>query len=121
MKRILVIDDDEQIRLLFEVKLKEEGYLVDVAGEGQTGIKMFKAAPYDLVITDLVMPKKEGLETIHELLHIAPQTKIIAISGGGKLVPGSFLSVANKLGALATFEKPINWAELLKTIKITVS
>jgi len=71
----------------------------------------------DLVITDIIMPKKEGIEMIMELKKEFPDVKIIAISGGGRNVPETYLPIAKKLGSERTFSKPIDWPELIKTVR----
>jgi len=80
---ILVIEDDVQVRALLKKLLESEGYTVLEAENGNIGIRLYHENSVDVVITDLIMPEKEGIETIRELRKIAPQIKIIAISGGG--------------------------------------
>jgi DNA-binding response OmpR family regulator len=83
MSRILVIDDDEQIRGMLRQVLGCEGYEVVEASNGKDGMALFRAAPADLVISDILMPEQEGLQTIRELRREFPTVKIITISGGG--------------------------------------
>ncbi|MBN2530695.1 MAG: response regulator [Deltaproteobacteria bacterium] len=116
MQKILVIEDDNAVRLSLQMMLEDGGYAVKVAENGEEGIEIFKEEPADLVITDLFMPKKEGIETISELRRDFPGVKIIAISGGGQHIPGGFLVFAKKLGALHTFQKPINNNELMQVV-----
>ena len=113
---ILVIDDDETIRLLLRAILEREGYRVEDASDGDVGIKQYRKNPTDLVITDLIMPNKEGIETIRDLRREFPNVKIIAVSGGGRIGPDSYLKMARGVGALRTLNKPINRRTLLKTI-----
>ena len=113
---ILVIDDDETIRLLFQAILEREGYRVADAPDGNMGIKQYRENPTDLVITDLIMPNKEGIETIRDLRREFPNVKIIAVSGGGRIGPDSYLKMAKGVGALRTLSKPIDRTALLKTI-----
>ena len=80
-------------------------------------LELFKKNPTDLIITDILMPEKEGLETIIELRRNYPHVKIIAISGGGLIGNLTFLSAAKHLGALRTLTKPFTHEELLKTIE----
>ena len=115
--RILVIDDEPEIRKLFVQKLAGRGYEIIEACDGKEGLKLYHETRPDLVITDLVMPEKEGLETITELKREFPNVKIIAISGGGRNVPDCYLHVAKNLGADRTFPKPIDWPELIKTVR----
>lgn len=121
MKKILVIEDDEAVRLSLQLMLEDDGYDVNVAENGEVGIESFKETPADLVITDLFMPKKEGIETISELKRDFPDVKIIAISGGGQHIPGGFLVFAKKLGAIHTFQKPIDNEELLQVVSTLLS
>jgi len=114
---ILVIDDDEPIRLLLRAILEREGYRVLEAPDGNEGIKQFTEIPTDLVITDLIMPGKEGIETIRELRQKFPGVKIIAVSGGGRIGPDSYLKMAKGVGALRTLSKPIDRTVLLKTVE----
>jgi DNA-binding response OmpR family regulator len=121
MIKILVIEDDEQLVLLLKAFLTQAGYQVAAASNGQQGINQFKAAPADLVLTDLFMPEKEGLETIMELRHMQPNLKIIAMSGGSRLTAKSMLPTAQKLGATRTIAKPFNRQEILEAVSATLS
>ena len=117
MAHILVIDDELQIRLMLRKLLEPEGYTITEAPDGIEGIKRYHENPADLIITDLIMPDKEGLETIMELKKENPAVKIIAMSGGGKNKPEGYLHLAKQFGAMETLEKPIRKEELLKAIK----
>ncbi len=118
MPRVLVIDDDEQIRSLLRAILEREGYEVETAADGAQGLNLFRKDPADLVITDILMPEKEGLETIRELCDEFPDAKIIAISGGGSLAhPEVYLELCKKFGALRTFQKPVDRHELVTAVR----
>ncbi len=118
MPRVLVIDDDEQIRSLLRAILEREGYEVETAADGAQGLNFFRKDPADLVITDILMPEKEGLETIRELCDEFPDAKIIAISGGGSLAhPEVYLELCKKFGALRTFQKPVDRHELVTAVR----
>ncbi|RMF90686.1 MAG: response regulator [Nitrospinota bacterium] len=117
MKRILVIDDEAPVRRMLRQTLEYAGYTVVEAEDGKEGLKQYRAEPADLVITDILMPEKEGLETIRELRREFPETKIIAISGGGRSGVLDFLNVAEKLGAHRTFHKPFSLQDLLTAIR----
>lgn len=106
MKRILVIDDEPQLRAMLKRFLEMEGYEVAVAADGREALRLYAGQPADVVITDLIMPEKEGIETIKELKENYPAVKIIAMSGGGRMGPETYLSLAGKLGAQRTFTKP---------------
>jgi len=111
MARILIIDDDSSLRMTLGEVLKAAGYEVILAADGKEGAKLFRAAPTDVVLTDLFMPNQEGLETIMELRKDFPQVAIIAMSG---IAPAStLLSIAKKLGATETLEKSFSADELL--------
>ncbi len=117
MKKILIIDDEELIRKMLTKFLEKNGYKVMVTHNGDQGIKLFKEIEPDIIITDLLMPDKEGLETIIEIKKIDPDVKIIAISGGGKGDPKMYLNLASKLGANRTFTKPVDTDVLLVAIE----
>ena len=117
MAHILIIDDDQQIRVFLRKLLMSEGYTVTVAFDGSEGVECYKKNEIDLVITDLIMPEQEGLDTIEQLLTLNPDAKIIAMSGGGKIAPTNYLHTAKLLGAIATFHKPVSNEDLLKKIR----
>jgi DNA-binding NtrC family response regulator len=117
MKRILIIDDDTQARSMLRQALERAGYTVMEASNGIDGIKRYREDPADLVITDILMPEKEGLEIIRELRQEFPLLKVIAISGGGRTGKLDFLDIATKLGAVRTFHKPFALRELLDAVK----
>ncbi|MGD9504532.1 MAG: response regulator [Syntrophobacteraceae bacterium] len=117
MKRILIIDDDEQICAMLRQMLSKAGYLVDDAPNGDVGVRLYRANPYDLIITDIFMPEREGLETIRELRSDFPDARIIAMSGGGNSGELSYLSLARSFGALQSIVKPFNRRELLESVE----
>ena len=116
MARILVIDDEPQVRNMLREILEDEGYEVVDAADGKEGLKVYRNEPTDLVITDLIMPEMEGLGIIRELQRDFPEVKIIAVSGGGRVVQKDYLQVAQKIGALHTFSKPIEINKLLTAV-----
>ena len=117
MSRILIIDDDDQIRGMIRQMLDREGYETVEAANGKQGMKIFRENPTDLVITDLIMPEKEGIETIIELKRDYPDLKIIAISGGGAQTPENYLRGAQLLGAQFILRKPFLRQELLEAVR----
>jgi CheY-like chemotaxis protein len=117
MTHILLIDDDEQFRTMLRQLMERNGYEVTEASGGKEGIRLYREGPTDLVITDLIMPGKDGIETIQELKKEFPDIKVIAVSGGGRLGPQDYLHLAKMLGARRTLTKPINLTELLKAIE----
>lgn len=125
MARILLIDDDDSLRTMLRLTLIHFGHTVIEARNGKEGLDAFPQAKADLVITDIVMPEKEGNEVLIELRKKDPQVKIIAMSGGGRGKATDYLRVATQLGAARALAKPFsNEAlmaainEVLPTIKI---
>lgn len=117
MKRILVIDDDVQVRGMLRAVLQEAGYEILEAEDGNKGLRLFRDNEVDLIITDIIMPDKEGLETIMDLKRESSDVRIIAISGGARVGPFSYLTLAEKFGAHRVFSKPLPMQELLKAIE----
>jgi DNA-binding response OmpR family regulator len=117
MKQILIIDDDDQFRLMLRRVLEKEGYDVLEAADGNQGLTSFRSFRTDLVITDIVMPEREGVETIMAMRTEFPSVKIIAVSGGGLGAPWDYLMLAKKLGAQVTLEKPLDRNRLLAEVR----
>lgn len=116
MSAILVIDDDASVREVVSEMLRLEGHEVIIAENGRDAVPLLSARHIDLVITDLIMPEKEGIETISEIRRSDSRIPIIAISGGGRLGPGDYLETARYIGADATLAKPFARQELLAAI-----
>ena len=116
MKRVLVIEDDGSVRSLIRKILEGEGYEVLEAPDGDQGVRTFRDERPDLVLTDIFMPEKEGLETISELGLLDPAVRVIAISGGGNMGILNPLPMAAKLGAVRTLAKPFGRRELLEAV-----
>ena len=116
MARILVIDDDDAIRLSLKLALEDADHHVEDAANGEEGMTRFRTNPADPVITDIFMPEKEGLETIDEIKRDCPQTKIIAISGGGSMDPENYLVIAKRVGADRSLFKPFDIQLLVGTV-----
>ena len=117
MKRILIIDDDEKIRVVFERFLKGKGYAVDCAADGREGLRLMDAAPPDLVVTDIMMPNTDGLEVVLSMREKHADIPIIAISGGMHAMPMDFLPLVKKFGARKVFYKPVELEDLLGGIQ----
>ena len=115
MAHILLIDDDEDTRAVLEELLSSAGHEVVTAADGKEGLAQFRAAPADLVITDLFMPNQEGLETISHLRRDFPDALIIAMSGN--TVAGMMLSIAKRLGAVEVLQKPFFPRELMSMVE----
>ena len=120
METILIIDDEAQIRSMVRLILERAGYTVREAQDGSEGIRVFRETPAELIITDLIMPNKDGIGMIIELKKDFPELKIIAMSGGGLNRPDGYLRGAQKLGAACTLSKPLNRSDLLRAVKDTL-
>jgi CheY-like chemotaxis protein len=117
MSSVLVIDDEAPVRKVLRKALEREGYKVMDAADGLEAIGLYREHPTDLVLTDILMPEKEGLETIMALKRDFPELTIFAMSGGGSLInSNSCLSMAKVLGATRVYTKPLGIEELLKDI-----
>ncbi|HUI57940.1 MAG TPA: PAS domain S-box protein [Bryobacteraceae bacterium] len=115
---ILVIDDDEGVRGLLKQVLVDAGYLVLTAGDGKAGVRLIKQNAIDLVLTDLIMPDQEGLETIRLLRRDQPTIKVVAMSGA---IESVYLKTASMLGAQVALSKPIQPEELLRVVRELLS
>jgi len=116
MARILVIDDDELLRRTIRVVLERAGHEVLEASEGSMGLRLYWEQAPDLVLTDLFMPERDGLEVIRALRNELPQPPIVAMSGGG-LGGYDVLEVAAGLGAVRTLRKPFALQDLLDIVR----
>lgn len=113
---ILIIDDDDLFRRSLRLMLERGGYTVVEAQEGAEGIRHYRGQKFDVVITDLIMPGKEGLETIRELRSGDRGVRIIAMSGGGRVDSRDYLPLAKALGAQHILDKPFSDQELFAAI-----
>ena len=116
MALVLVIDDDPQMRRTLKRLLNANDHHVLDAEDGREGLWMFKDKHPDLVITDLIMPGIEGIETIREIRRETPNAKVIAISGGGMTQDPRFLRAAYKLGADVVMQKPVKMSDLMGAV-----
>nr|MEE4269513.1 response regulator [Candidatus Krumholzibacteria bacterium] len=116
MARILIIEDDNEVREYLESVISRAGYEVISAENGKEGVELFATQPADLVVTDIIMPEKDGIETIMDLRRANPGLKVIAISGGGRSEPENYLHSARLLGANRTMKKPFTNQEMLAAI-----
>jgi two-component system chemotaxis response regulator CheY len=116
MSRILLVDDDELLRNMLRIFLEKMGHIVMEARNGKEAVRLFETEPPDLVLTDLVMPDQDGLETIPAMRRLRPEIKIIAMSGGSRFGPLDYLKIARQMGAVATLNKPFSNEALAQAI-----
>ena len=116
MTRILVIDDDTPVRELTCRMLAREGYEIAEAENGEQGIKIFRNQPFDLIITDLVMPVKDGINTILEIRQMTPDLPILAVSGGGVIAKEQYLNAAGYIKGVTTLAKPFTRQQLIEAV-----
>jgi CheY-like chemotaxis protein len=123
MALVLVIDDDEDVRRVVEVMLKNAGHDAVLAVDGNDGLRHFQQQHFDLVICDVFMPNKEGIETLKELRQLDPVVPIIMMSGGAPtahfwgVTHGGYLAMAEALGATRTIEKPFKYLHLIRLVR----
>ncbi len=116
-RAILIVDDEQDLRELYAFFLRKKGFDVFEAEDGTCVIDMCEKHPVDLVLTDILMPNKDGLETIMDMHKQFPQIKLFAMSGGGALAAGNPLYAATRLGATRSFCKPFELDDLLEAIE----
>ena len=118
MVRILIIDDDDTFLDMLKDMIERNGYEVVTASDGKEGMDFYRKEPADLVITDIIMPNKEGVELIFELQRDFPNAKIIAISGGGKMKAEDCIKTVSLIpNVKRTFQKPFAMDEMLQAVK----
>jgi CheY-like chemotaxis protein len=117
MARILVIDDDHAVRLTIQVFLEREGHEVICASDGNEGLRAFTSDSPQLIITDIIMPNKEGIETIMQIRQRDAAIPIIAMSGGGRVGNADFLKMAGRLGANEVLAKPFERQDLIAALR----
>jgi len=117
MYKILIIDDETHILFMLKKMLERSGYETELATNGVEGIELFKKSKPDLIITDIIMPEKEGLETIREMRRLKSDLKIIAMSGGGKVSADNYLMIAKIFGASRIMYKPFAVKEMLAAVR----
>ena len=108
MANILVIDDEAEVRYAIRAVLEDQGHHVKEAETGNQGLETLGSERFDLVICDIIMPDKEGIETIVEIRETLPEQKIVAMSGGGRIKKEDYLAVAAAVGATHTISKPFD-------------
>jgi len=121
MANILLVDDNIPFIKSQSEFLRYTGHTVSTAGNGKEAMDLVANNDFDIIITDLVMPEKEGIETIMELSRTAPNIKIIAMSGGGRVNATDYLTIARRVGASDTLAKPFSGDELLAAVSHVLS
>ncbi len=120
MATLLLVEDDPLVRDMLTQILQRASHTVVTAADGEAAVELLKTHTPDILITDIIMPKKSGITLITEIKSKHPDLEIIAISGGGRLDPSGYLDLSESLGASVSFEKPIDNASLLMTIDLLV-
>jgi two-component system response regulator (stage 0 sporulation protein F) len=118
MAKILLVEDDDLVRDMLAQVLKRAGHEVSSAANGDEATEMLQRTEPDIMVTDIIMPKKSGITLISEVKNKHPNMEIIAISGGGRLDPTGYLDLSESLGAAVSFEKPVDKAALLMAIDL---
>jgi DNA-binding response OmpR family regulator len=116
-RRVLLIDDNVDLTSMLSLCLQADGVDVIVAADGEAGLALMEDQPVDVVVTDLFMPDKDGIETIVELKKRYPDVKIVVMSGFTSIGGTDYLGVARELGAVTTLKKPFDPAELSKVVR----
>lgn len=117
MANILLVDDEPLVSDTLSSAMRSKGHTVIAAANGVEGLQRFAECSFDLIVTDIMMPDKEGIEMIREMRRQKSDLKIIAISGGGRTGNMRFLKMAKDFGAMATLQKPIRLADLLTVLE----
>lgn len=117
MARILLVDDDELVQATLSAALRANGYDTEIARDGREALDRFRSGAFDLMVTDLIMPGQDGLDTIAQVRRAQPDLPIIAISGGGRHTNRDFLQVAEALGATRTLNKPFVPSQLVALVR----
>ena len=116
-RSVLIVEDDALMRSFVADVLAGEGHRVEVAPDGASALALLEREPFDLVITDIIMPEQDGIEAIMDLRRGRPELKLIAISGGGRAEPENYLHSAQLLGANRTLRKPFTNEAILAAVK----
>ncbi len=120
MAKILLVEDDDLVRDMLVQMLSRANHEVESAANGDEATEILRKIKPDIMVTDIIMPKKSGITLISEVRQMHPDMEIIAISGGGRLDPTGYLDLSETLGASVSFEKPIDKAALLMAIDLLV-
>lgn len=118
MANILLVEDDDLVRDMLVQTLQRASHQVQSASDGEEATEILKRSSPDIMVTDIIMPKKSGITLISEVKNKHPEMEIIAISGGGRLDPTGYLDLSESIGATVSFEKPIDKSALLMAIDL---
>lgn len=118
MAKILLVEDDDLVRDMLTQVLQRASHEVTSVANGEDATTALQSAEPDIMVTDIIMPKKSGITLISEVKNRHPNLEIIAISGGGRLDPTGYLDLSESLGASVSFEKPIDNNALLMAIDL---
>lgn len=122
MAHIVVIDDDAQFREMLVQMLRQDGHRVAVAADGEEGLRLIAKEKPELIITDILMPKKDGMDVIFELLRADSRIPVVAVSGGRRAITAEFnLDSATLLGARAVLAKPFTRSDLRQVLASVLS
>ena len=116
MPKVLIIDDEKDIRSVLKDMLGMSGYDVDTAEEGRKAKELYDKTDYDVVITDIIMPEQDGFEVILDYRNKNQLDRIIAISGGGRTSSEDYLNIASHFGVSSIFSKPPNYKDLIAKV-----
>lgn len=116
-RRLLVVDDDVDMRELVARMLAKDRHRVTLAADGETALRLFRTAPFDLVVSDLFMPDSDGLELLRGIRAHKPETPVVVLSGADSSYFGPLLRAARMLGAVAALEKPVAPAALRDAVR----
>jgi CheY-like chemotaxis protein len=116
MEKILIIDDDVDFRIMLIKLMERNGFEVRGAANGIEGLNTIREFPASLIITDIIMPEMDGIETIIQIRRDHPEMKLIAVSGGGRIGPTDYLNAARALGAHKVFTKPFDNDEFVSYV-----
>ena len=121
MQTVLIVDDDEETRTVLQAVLRKAGFMAYVVGTGEEAVRLCRSQRIDVVLLDIWMPEKDGLETLMDIRRGAPEAKIVAMSGGGKLGSMHPLAFASRLGAKRTLTKPFTHEQLVAAVSDTLA
>lgn len=118
---ILIVDDEADMRMVLSRALTAAGYEVVTVGDGRQAFEVMAQRSFDLILTDILMPEKDGVQVLTEAHRKYPKAKTIAMTGGGHIPPDAYLQIAGGLGANALLKKPFDPAQLVTTVNAVLA